>query len=122
VSGRTLLRLPVRKTHPAESIVPVRSYRAVKLPSAHYLLVDCLLFGLSAASNKRNSMRCPESPPTCVWSPTQICRALLFARACGLVPRRASSLAGCHRAAGACQGAAHVRDEGSRRHGAYMKV
>jgi hypothetical protein len=59
------------KNIPGRIIVPACSYRAVKLPSAHYLLVDCLLFGLSAASNKRNSMRCPESPPTCVWSPTK---------------------------------------------------
>jgi hypothetical protein len=54
--------------------------------------------------------------------PDKTRRALLFARACGLVPRRAWSLAGCHRAAGACQGAAHVRDVCSRRRAIYLKV
>lgn len=118
MSGRTLLRLPVRETHPAN-----RLYRravtarlrleksgvlldAARCPDArgagcchgagacqgathvrergqlaariylkvgcrpnqeaapYSLAVDCLLFGLSAASNNSNSVCCPENSPT----------------------------------------------------------
>ena len=63
--------------HPVTT-VSARSYRAVKAGQGASLLVDCLLFGLSVASNKNNSVRCPESPPTCVRSPTKPRRALFI--------------------------------------------
>ena len=85
------------------------------------MLVDCLLFGLSAASNKSNGVCCPESPPNVRRSPTQVCRALFIWSRLGAPTRQELGWL-CHRAAGACQGAAHVRDEGSRRRAAYLKV
>jgi hypothetical protein len=59
VSGRTLLGMPVRETHPAESIVPVRSYRAVKLPRAHYFACGLSIVWTVGGEQQEHSNRAP---------------------------------------------------------------